>query len=325
MEEILLKRRIAFILGAGCSVAAGIPCFRGESGIFKGSLRQLFDSAYINWRSLDAIYKWAYECGKLFFDELKTKKPTFFHFWLKKLEERKKVSAIFSMNIDQLETSAGLKNCYFIHGRLGKLRCSICYRVRTISKKDLVSYQRKFRIFCKCRRSRRSKDKGHFLPDLFLYNDNRENPAANNALADSENMNIDCLIVVGTSLAPEVHGLHALLKILLAKGAPCYFVNREPPPARYRTKMVHLNMSSDEFAEALNLRPIKQETNDTNLHSIVATIKKLGFAKFSKDHIAKKHPHFRKCMDSILQHLLEKNIIVRLGPKHFKEARKHSQ
>lgn len=313
--------QIAFILGAGCSVSAGIPCFRGDGGISKGPLKSLFNANFLNNVSFHGLCDWAYQCGKVFFEMIQNKKPTRFHQLLKSLEDRHCINSIFSMNIDHLEAAAGVKNCFYLHGLLGKLRCGNCYKVRSYTRKDLMSYQRKFRVLCKCKRSKRSKHRGLFLPDLFLYNDSRINPEANNALATSQSIKPDCIIIVGTSLSAEVYGLHMILKSLLEKDLPCFFVNVEPPPARYKTKMIHLKMSSDEFADKFELQRIKTPNFMKLLPEVKRLIKSKSFAKFTKEAISKKHPQLRPHMETILQYLVEDHFILRVSSREFKQCR----
>ena len=118
---------IVFFGGAGVSTESGIKDFRGKDGLYKNS-------------NLDypPEYLLSHSClvdnPKLFFDYYRNNMnslhalPNITHKYLKKLEDRGKLKAIITQNIDGLHELAGSKNVLEIHGTIHKNYCMECHK-----------------------------------------------------------------------------------------------------------------------------------------------------------------------------------------------------
>ena len=151
----------------------------------------------------------------LFFDYYKKNmntlniKPNITHKYLSKLEEKGKLKAIVTQNIDGLHQKAGSKNVLEIHGTTYKNYCIKC-------KKEYPSdYIFKSKNIPKC-------DCGGIVrPDVTLYGESLPN-AFNDSI--SYIMKADLLIVAGTSLTVQP----ASSLIDFYKGKHLIIINKTP-------------------------------------------------------------------------------------------------
>ena len=119
------SNNIVFFGGAGVSTESGIKDFRGKDGLYK--------EKYYNY---SPEYMLSISClinePTLFFDYYKKNmntlniKPNITHKYLSKLEEKGKLKAIVTQNIDGLHQKAGSKNVLEIHGTTYKNYCIKC-------------------------------------------------------------------------------------------------------------------------------------------------------------------------------------------------------
>jgi len=99
--------RIVVLCGAGLSVAAGIPDFRGSKGVYKTygeSLERpeyLFTLEYFR-RNQEPFYKFCDNMAKI------DPKPTYAHRFIAWLHETGRLHHCFTQNIDGLESAAGV-------------------------------------------------------------------------------------------------------------------------------------------------------------------------------------------------------------------------
>lgn len=187
--EILQKmidesNNIVFFGGAGVSTESGIPDFRSKDGIY--NQKYTFPPEYLLsnrcfYENTEAFYEFYKE--KMNF---KDKKPNYAHKYLKKLENRKKLKAIVTQNIDNLHQKAGSTNVYELHGTIYKNHCIKC--------KKEYSYEYVFNSKgipkCSC---------GNLIkPDVVLYGEILPKEATEKALKAIKEANM--LIIAGTSL-----------------------------------------------------------------------------------------------------------------------------
>lgn len=187
LQEIIdSSDNIVFFGGAGVSTESGIPDFRSESGIFKSLEKygdvpeNLVSHTYYSDHTEEFF---EYYKDTLIFDGAK---PNPAHLKLAELEEKGKLRAVITQNIDGLHQKAGSKNVLELHGSIHRNYCQICnkeYSLDFILKSEGIPR-------CDCG--------GVVKPDVVLY----EEPLDNRILAYAIDyiQNADTLIIGGTSL-----------------------------------------------------------------------------------------------------------------------------
>jgi NAD-dependent deacetylase len=119
-------RHIAALTGAGISTAAGIPDFRGPRGLYvtrQYDPEKTFDITYFD---RDPSYFFAF--ARDFVQLVERVQPTFTHRFLAVLEERGKLDAVITQNIDGLHQKAGSKRVIEVHGSVRSGHCRTCGR-----------------------------------------------------------------------------------------------------------------------------------------------------------------------------------------------------
>ena len=141
VEEICQRldsaHSIVVMAGAGLSTASGIPDFRSpNTGIYANLSKfnlpypeALFEIDYFK-RNPRAFNTWAKE-----FFPGENYLPNKAHYFLKVLEEKNKLSRVYTQNIDGLEVEAGLSQDKIIeaHGTFSSAACTNCERKADIS------------------------------------------------------------------------------------------------------------------------------------------------------------------------------------------------
>ena len=183
------SNNIVFFGGAGVSTESGIPDFRSKDGLYNQHDVKFdkYSPEYL--LSRDCLYN----NPKVFYEFYRQKldardiQPNITHKVLAKLEEKGKLSAIVTQNIDGLHQKAGSKNVYEIHGTTYKNYCSKCGKSYD---SDYIFNSNELIPKCECR--------GLIRPDVTLYGESLPEEASDGAFdAISE---ADMLIVAGTSL-----------------------------------------------------------------------------------------------------------------------------
>lgn len=183
-EMIEESDNIVFFGGAGVSTESGIPDFRSVDGLYHQKY------AY----PPETILSHTFYCRKTkeFYDFYKDKmicldaKPNKAHEYLAKLEEKGKLKAIVTQNIDGLHQMAGSKCVYELHGSVHRNYCTKChafYDVKAILDAEDVPR-------CSCG--------GIIKPDVVLYEEGLDSEVLEGAISSIRNA--DMLIVGGTSL-----------------------------------------------------------------------------------------------------------------------------
>lgn len=125
------NERVVVLCGAGLSVSAGIPDFRGSEGVYKkygASLEtpeDLFTLDYFR-RDQKPFYKFCDDMAKI------DAKPTYAHRFIAWLHETGRLHHCFTQNIDGLESAAGvpddkLTECHGSDRTASCLNCSKTY------------------------------------------------------------------------------------------------------------------------------------------------------------------------------------------------------
>lgn len=192
--EILQKmidesNKIVFFGGAGVSTESGIPDFRSQDGLYQQKWKYppetIISRSFFDAKPIE-FYEFYRE--KLI---IKGAEPNITHKALAKLEEKGKLSAVITQNIDGLHQKAGSKKVFELHGSTLRNYCMKCGKF----------YDEKF-----ISDSENSPDKlprctdcaSLVKPDVVLYEEGLDDSIINGAInAISE---ADMLIIGGTSL-----------------------------------------------------------------------------------------------------------------------------
>lgn len=211
-QWIMQSERIVFFGGAGVSTESGIPDFRSVDGLYNQKYKYppetiLSRTFYCN--HLSDFYEF-YRDKLLCLDA----KPNAAHYALAKLEEKGKLTAVVTQNIDGLHYAAGSKTVYELHGSIHRnycLRCGAEYDAAYI--KGITDGPPP------C-----AKCGGLVKPDVVLYEEGLNQNTVNGAIkAISE---ADMLIIGGTSLS--VYPASGLIDYF--KGDKLVLINKTPTP-----------------------------------------------------------------------------------------------
>ncbi len=183
------SNKIVFFGGAGVSTESGVPDFRSKDG--------LYNQHDIQFEQYSPEYLLSHEClvehPEVFFEFYRQKmdarhvKPNITHKKLAELEEKGKLLAVVTQNIDGLHQKAGSKKVYELHGTTFRNYCARCRKEYVA---DYIFESKDAVPRCNCG--------GMVRPDVTLYSETLPDDAqysAVNAIADA-----DMLIIGGTSL-----------------------------------------------------------------------------------------------------------------------------
>lgn len=185
LQEIIDdSERIVFFGGAGASTESGIPDFRSEDGLYSQKYKyppETIVSHTFFVRNTEEFYRF-YRDRMIFPDA----KPNAAHLKLAELEEKGKLSAVITQNIDGLHQAAGSKKVIELHGSVHRNYCTKCgkfYPLSAVTESEGVPR-------CECG--------GLIKPDVVLYEESLKEEDIMNAV--NEISNADTLIIGGTSL-----------------------------------------------------------------------------------------------------------------------------
>ena len=175
---------IVFFGGAGVSTESGIPDFRSVDGLYNQQYKyppETIISHSFYMRYPEEFYRF-YKDRMLFAGAL----PNGAHKALARLEERGKLKAVITQNIDGLHQMAGSREVLELHGSVHRNYCTRCgqfYDLDYIVKSDGVPH-------CSCG--------GMIKPDVVLYEEGLDNRTLQKSVDYIRNA--DILIIGGTSL-----------------------------------------------------------------------------------------------------------------------------
>lgn len=230
MEEKLLTLKkwidesdnIVFFGGAGVSTESGIPDFRSVDGLYSQKYKYppetIVSHTFLK-RRTEEFYEFYKE--KMVAPALNAK-PNTAHVKLKELEEKGKLKAVITQNIDGLHEAAGSKEILNLHGTIMKNYCEKCgkhYEVDAIMAAPGVPK-------CQCG--------GMIRPDVVLYEEGLDQHVMEEAVRYIRNA--DVLIVGGTSLV--VYPAAGLIRYY--KGDKLVLINLSETDAdRYADLVIH--------------------------------------------------------------------------------------
>lgn len=219
-EMIDKSSNVVFLGGAGTSTESNIPDFRSSSGLYRRnvSLRPEELLSHSFFTSHPDIFYEFYKKNLIFKDA----KPNAAHFALAELENRGKLTAIVTQNIDGLHQMAGSKNVLELHGTVYKNYCMGCGEKYTLE--YILSTDSTVPLCKKCG--------GIVRPKVVLYEENLDSKVFNAAVSYIQNA--DMLIVGGTSLV--VYPAAGLVD--LYNGNRLVLINKDSTPYDKRADLI---------------------------------------------------------------------------------------
>jgi len=215
--EIFRKAKNAIVFtGAGISVESGIPCFRGEHGLWSR-----YDPIFLeeNYFFSHPAESWPV-IKEIFYDFYGQAKPSKAHEALAKMEAAGFIKSIITQNIDNLHQAAGSRKVVEFHGTLKTLTCVACGRQQKASEIDFKNMPPSCPV---C---------GQVLkPDFIFFGQDIKNSVKQEAFALAEKA--DVVLVIGTT--GEV--MPACLVPLTAKRHGAVIVEINPEPSEFTKKI----------------------------------------------------------------------------------------
>ena len=201
---------IVFFGGAGVSTESGIPDFRSTDGLYHQEWRYppetiLSHTFFVN--HTEEFFRF-YRKKMLCLDA----RPNDAHKKLAELEERGKLAAVVTQNIDGLHQQAGSRRVYELHGSVHRNYCQRCgafYGARHILESEGIPR-------CSCG--------GVIKPDVVLYEEGLDGQVLQGAVRAISRA--DLLIIGGTSLA--VYPAAGLIDYF--SGRHLVLINRDATP-----------------------------------------------------------------------------------------------
>ena len=210
--------RIVFFGGAGVSTESGLKDFRSQDGLY----HEKYDYPPETILSHSFFFSHTAEFYRFYRDKMLclTAKPNAAHLALARLEQRGKLKAIVTQNIDGLHQAAGSKRVFELHGSVHRNHCLQCgkfYTAEDIEKSTGVPR-------CTCG--------GLIKPDVVLYEDGLDQKCLMGAIQAIAQA--DLLIVGGTSLT--VYPAAGLLQYY--GGNRLVLINRDATPMDGQANLV---------------------------------------------------------------------------------------
>ncbi|HZK38681.1 MAG TPA: NAD-dependent protein deacylase [Clostridia bacterium] len=223
---------IVFFGGAGVSTESGIPDFRSADG--------LYSQKYSYPPETMLSYTFFAEHTEEFFDFYRDimlyldAKPNPAHTVLARLEEKGKLTAVITQNIDGLHQTAGSSNVLELHGSVHRNYCVKCKKFFDIDK--IIST--KGVPLCECG--------GTIKPDVVLYEEGLDNDTMAGAVDFISKA--DVLVVGGTSL--NVYPAAGLVRYF--SGSKFVLINKSKTSLDRQANLV-INDSIGAVFQAMNI------------------------------------------------------------------------
>lgn len=245
-EKLYKAKKCAVVVGAGISVAAGIPDFRSANGLYN-LVKERYPNAVLKGKDLfDASLFRDPESTALFYTfmaELKSlvsgANLTRTHHFIKGLDVKGKLLRCYTQNIDCLENRLSLSSdatsttrLIHLHGDLEFVVCTLCRTRYPFSEDHLSHFRLGYPPACpQCHEAsnlrvasgRRNLACGTLRPNVVLYNEHHiGGDDIAGVVAGDARRRPDVLIVAGTSL--KVDGVRRLVRDLAKSvrgGAGC--------------------------------------------------------------------------------------------------------
>lgn len=183
-EWVEESRSIVFFGGAGVSTESGIPDFRSTDGLYHQQYayppEEILSHTFFM-QNPEEFYRF-YRAKML----APSARPNRAHLALARLEERGKLAAVITQNIDGLHQQAGSKKVYELHGSVHRNYCMKCGKFH--STEEILHSEGIPR--CECG--------GMIKPDVVLYEEGLDQQTIQGSVQAIREA--DMLIIGGTSL-----------------------------------------------------------------------------------------------------------------------------
>ncbi|CAH0520489.1 unnamed protein product [Peronospora belbahrii] len=187
-------KKIVVITGAGISVSCGIPDFRSKNGIY--AMARKMDAMLPEPECLFQIDYFRDDPAP-FFEVVRnafanSPKPSPTHWFLKLLQDKKKLLRVYTQNIDGLEEAAGVTRCIPCHGSFAYSACMRCKK-RVLTTTLMPVIQAGMIPSCSepnCR--------GVLKPEITFFGETLDDKVSTTITKDR--LQADLLLVIGTSL-----------------------------------------------------------------------------------------------------------------------------
>eukprot|EP00759_Apiculatamorpha_spiralis_P016114 PhF_6_TR22501/c0_g1_i3/m.31904 len=241
--------KIAFLTGAGVSVGAGIPDFRSPGGMYDTLQPQLLtasdedrshmkrDPTYVVSNSLFSHNQFPYlELRKPFILGIADRKwkATAAHFFMQVCEEKGLLVRVYTQNIDGLDYQTDIPPAKLesVHGTLYEIQCESCKKdfpgglaaflpLLKTNIRDIYGVEKDAPAVSSPILCPHCSQPG-LKPRTVLYGSPLPRTFFQATEADFDNNNVDCLIVMGTSLT--VGPANLLPSFAARQTKPCYRV-----------------------------------------------------------------------------------------------------
>ncbi|MBP5696501.1 MAG: NAD-dependent protein deacylase [Treponema sp.] len=189
-EYVDQAKNIVFFGGAGVSTESGIPDFRSVDGLYN----QKWDYPPEEILSANFFYSNPKEFYRFYREKILVEgiKPNAAHLKLAELEQKGKLSAVITQNIDGLHQAAGSKNVLELHGSVLRNHCPKCGSFYDLD--YMIKHKDSHGLpICKT-----PGCESIIKPDVVLYGENLDEDVISKTL--SALRSADLLIIGGTSL-----------------------------------------------------------------------------------------------------------------------------
>ena len=209
---------LVFFGGAGVSTESGIPDFRSQDGLYNQKYAYPPETIL----SHDFFMEKTEEFYNFYRDKMLAlgAHPNAAHKWLAKLEEKGKLSAVVTQNIDGLHYLAGSRRVYELHGTVHTNRCMRCGKF--YSAEDILNSTGIAKCDCG----------GIIKPKVVLYDEDLNMDIYNRAI--NAISTADTMIVAGTSLT--VFPAAGLVRYF--QGTNLVLINRDITPLDSQADLV---------------------------------------------------------------------------------------
>lgn len=212
------SNHIVFFGGAGVSTESGIPDFRSVDGLY----HQTYDYPPEQILSHTFFMRKTEEFYKFYRDKMicTDAKPNVTHIKLAELEEKGKLKAVITQNIDGLHQLAGSKKVLELHGSVLRNYCEKCRKfhgVEAVTKSQGIP-------LCECG--------GVIKPDVVLYEEGLDEATLSESIHQLSVA--DMVIVGGTSLT--VYPAAGLLRYY--RGDKLVLINKSSTPMDNQADLV---------------------------------------------------------------------------------------
>lgn len=218
------SNKIVFFGGAGVSTASGIPDFRSENGLYNGKQKWKYKPEYM------LSHKFFEKHTEEFFEFYRETmcvtniEPNIIHYKLAKLEEKGKLQAIITQNVDGLHQKAGSKNVIELHGTIHKNKCEFCGAIHDA---EYIKNSSGIPMCNVC-----NSEYGYVKPEVTLYGEQLTNGVMWKAKCLISKS--DLIIIAGTSLS--IYPAAGLLDY--RDGQPLVIINKQSTEKDWLAQLV---------------------------------------------------------------------------------------